>query len=343
MRDLMTPKERLTALMTGQPVDRTPCVPLVLNHAARVLGCRIDEYSTDGRVMARAHVAAYRRYRQDMVCLFSDTAILAEALGTRLHFPADDVPRFEAPAIAEPQDALGLPPADARTSGRLPVLLEAVSGCVEEVGDEVLVGCCYPAPFSTAAALRGTALFARDLYKHPAEAHALLEVAERLALDFAGAVAEAGGVPVLVDPVASGSVISPRAFEEFALPGLRAVLAEIRRLGFPPILHICGRTLLVIEMMADAGADALSLDQIALTDAQRLVGDRVCLMGNVRPTETLLEGTPESVRAEALDCLRACAAAPRGFILASGCEVPVEAPAENVLALIETAREGSAA
>ncbi len=220
------------------------------------------------------------------------------------------------------------------------MLLEAVRGCVEEVGDEVLVGCCYPAPFSTAAALRGTALFARDLYKHPAEAHVLLEKAERLAVDFAGAVAEAGGVPVPVDPVASGSVISPRAFEEFALPGLRTVLGEIRRLGFPPILHICGRTEPVIDMMADAGADALSIDQISLADARRLVGDRVCLMGNVRPTEALLEGTPASVRAEALECMRACAGNPGGFILASGCEVPVEAPAENVLALMDAAREG---
>ncbi len=147
-------------------------------------------------------------------------------------------------------------------------------------------------------------------------------------------------MPVLVDPVASGSVISPRAFEEFALPGLRAVLGEIRRLGFPPILHICGRTAPVIEMMADAGADAMSVDQIALADARRLVGDRVCLMGNVRPTEALLEGTPASVRAEALECLRACADNPRGFILASGCEVPVEVPAENVLALMDAAREG---
>ncbi len=114
MRDRMTPKERLTALMTGQPVDRTPCVPLVLNHAARVLGCSIGEYSDRRRASwRRAHVAAYRRYRHDMICLFSDTAILAEALGTRLHFPADDVPRFEAPAVAEPEDADDLPPADA--------------------------------------------------------------------------------------------------------------------------------------------------------------------------------------------------------------------------------------
>jgi uroporphyrinogen decarboxylase len=339
MRDSMTPKERVMALMSGQPMDRFPCVPLILNHAARVLGCTLGEYAVNGRIMAEAHVAAFRRYRHDMICIFSDTAVLAEALGTRLHFPEDDVPRFESPAVAEPQDAARLAPADARTSGRLPVMLEAIRRCVGEVGDEVLVACCYPAPFSTAAALRGTALFARDLYKHPAEAHVLLDKSLQLVLDFAGAVAEAGGVPVLVDPVASGSVISPRAFREFALPPLKTTLAEIRRLGFPPMLHICGRTAGIIEMMADAGADVLSVDQIDLAEARRLTADRVCLMGNVRPAETLLGGTPEAVRAEALGCLQACADSPRGFVLASGCEVPVETPPENVHALIEAARE----
>lgn len=339
----MTPKERLTAFMSGKPTDCVPCAPLILNHAARVLGCTLREYAVSGRVMADAHVAAFRRYRHDMICLFSDTAVLAEALGTRLHFPEDDVPRFELPAVADPQEAARLAPADARTSGRLPVLLEAVRHCAAEVGDEVLISCCYPAPFSTAAALRGTALFARDLYKHPAEAHVLLDKSLQLVLDFAGAVAEAGGVPVLVDPVASGSVISPRAFREFALPGLTTALAEIRRLGFPPILHICGRTASIIEMMADSGADVLSVDQIDLAEARRLVADRVCLMGNVRTAETLLDGTPETVRAEALRCLLACADSPRGFILASGCEVPVETPPENVHALIAAAREGRGA
>jgi len=49
------------------------------------------------------------------------------------------------------------------------------------------------------------------------------------------------------------------------------------------------------------------------------------------------------VRAEALRCLRACADSPRGFVLASGCEVPVETPPENVHALIAAAREGRGA
>jgi len=337
----MTPRERMTAFLSGRPVDHVPCVPLILNHAARVIGARISEYATDGDVMGRAHVAAWRRYGQDLITIFTDTAVLAEAMGTVLHFPQDDVARFKAPAIARPEDAPKIPQVDARRAGRLPVLLKAIRYCVEEVGGDVFVSCCYPAPFSTAAALRGTALFARDLYKSPDMAHVLLRKSLQLAQDFAEAVTEAGGIPVLVDPVASGSVISRQAFQEFALPYIARTFERIGALGAPPILHICGRTSGIIDLMAQSGAVALSIDQIALREAKAKVGDKVCLMGNVRPAETLLQGTPDAVRAEAAGCLQECKDNPRGFILASGCEVPIETPPENVMALLEVARDSA--
>jgi len=336
-----TPKERVGALLSGRRPDRVPCVPLILNHAARVIGVKVRQYATDGEVMGRAHVAAYRRYGHDLITIFTDTAVLAEAMGTELHFPEDDVARFKAPAVADPGDVDALKEADPRRDGRLPVLLRAIGHCVREVGDEVFVSCCYPAPFSTAAGLRGTAAFARDLYKNPGMAHALLEKSLKLCQGFAEAVVEVGGVPVLVDPVASGSVISRRTFEEFALPYLARNIEAIKALGAPPILHICGRTSTIIDLMADSGASVLSVDQIELREARERVGDRVCLMGNVRPAETLLGGSPEDVRAEARRCLEDCADNPAGFILSSGCEVPIAAPPENLMALMEVARQAS--
>jgi uroporphyrinogen decarboxylase len=334
----MTPKERIGAFLAGKPVDRVPCVPLVLNHSARLIGMPIKQYATDGAAMGRANVAAYRRYGQDLITLFSDTAVTAEALGTGLTFPEDDVPRVTAPCVGSLEEALALAPVDARTAGRLPVLLEAVRHCVKEVGDEVFVGVCYPAPFSTAAALRGTAMLARDVIRRPELVNVLIEQSTELCIDFADAVAEVGGIPMLVDPVATGSILSRRAFETFALPGIRRVMAHISSLGMPTVLHICGRTSGIIDLMADSGSAVLSIDQITLTEARQKVGDRVCLMGNIRPTETLLGGAVEDVRREALQCMADCADSPGGFILATGCEVPIDAPPENVLALMDVAR-----
>ncbi len=105
----MTPKQRIGNFLMGKPIDRVPCVPLVLNHCARVLGVKVREFATDGAVMGRANVAAWRRYGHDLITIFTDTAILAEALGTRLKFPEDDAARVDRPAVAEPADADRLP------------------------------------------------------------------------------------------------------------------------------------------------------------------------------------------------------------------------------------------
>jgi uroporphyrinogen decarboxylase len=338
MKDRFTPKERIGAFLGGKPIDRVPCVPLILNHAARLIGESVYRHATDGAVMGRAHVAAYRRYGQDLITIFSDTANLAEAMGTKLKYPDDDVPRVDTPVVREPDDVKKLRPIDVRTAGRLHVCLEAIRHCVREVGGEVFVSCCFSAPFTTAAGLRGTATIARDTIRNPKLAHEILDASLKAVNDFSSAVVEAGGIPVLVDPVASGSVLSRGAFEEFALPGIRSAFEHIRSLGSVPILHICGRTTTIIDLMAQSGAAVLSIDQMDLREAKERVGKQVCLMGNVRPAQTLLGGTPESVRAEAEKCLADAGDSPGGFILASGCEVPIESPQANVAALIDVAR-----
>lgn len=334
----MTPKERIGAFLSGQKIDRVPCVPLILNHAARIIGVTIRQYTMSGETMGQAHVAAYRRYGQDLICIFADTGIVAEAMGSGLDYPEDDVPRVARPLVATPDDLDKVVPIDVRRAGRLPVYLEAIRHCVKEVGNEVFVSCCYPAPFTTAAGVRGTDQLARDLIKRPALAHSLLEKSLAVVEEFAVAVTEAGGIPVLVDPVASGSLLSRKIYEEFAHPYTIKALARIKALGLPPILHICGKTSTIVDLMAASGAAVLSLDRIELSEARAKVGDKVCLMGNVRPAETLLQGTPDDVRREARRCLDDCKTSPGGFILASGCEVPIEAPPENVLALVEAAR-----
>ena len=166
MSETMTPKERVGAFLSGQAADRLPCTPLILNHAARILGVPVREYATDGGVMGRAHVAAYRRYGHDLIAIFTDTAIMAEALGTELYFPDDDVARFSEPAVQTPEAAADLEPVDAATAGRLPLLLEAVRHCVEEVGDEVLVSCCYPAAKCCRRSSVGSSM-PRKCWKHP--------------------------------------------------------------------------------------------------------------------------------------------------------------------------------
>ena len=73
--------------------------------------------------------------------------------------------------------------------------VQLIRHCVEAVGDEVFVACCYGAPFTNAACLRGTDMLARDLRRNPGLAHELLRKFLQLALDFTDAVVEPAGCP----------------------------------------------------------------------------------------------------------------------------------------------------
>jgi uroporphyrinogen-III decarboxylase len=71
------------------------------------------------------------------------------------------------------------------------------------------------------------------------------------------------------------------------------------------ILHICGDTSDRLDLMADSGAVAISLDNVVdLAFAKKQVGNRVLISGNVSPVTTMLMGTPEDVMREARNNLR---------------------------------------
>lgn len=91
--------------------------------------------------------------------------------------------------------------------------------------------------------------------------------------------------------------------------------------------------------MAESGADILSIDNIDLMEAKELVGDKVCLMGNVSPADGMLKGNPDVIDAMVRDCVLKASDNPRGFVLATGCEVPIKTPHENMVAFLEAGRK----
>jgi len=143
------------------------------------------------------------------------------------------------------------------------------------------------------------------------------------------------------DSLASPDMISPATYRKWAWPSehkfFEAINPVAERHGAATVLHICGNTTPVLDLMANTGAQILELDhKVSLKTAKRLVGNRVCLMGNLDPVELLWRGSPRAVDLAARQAI-AEAGADAGFILGSGCEVPVSAPPENLKAMIAAA------
>lgn len=340
MKDLMTPLERAAAYNAGKEVDRLPCVPIVGNTAARVIGVKVSDLRYSAENIANAHIAAYRLFGYDNIRIFTDLYTLAEAMGAKVHYPDDETAYLEAPAAADESGIDGLVPADPLKDGRLPAFLDAVGIALEAVGKEVPVTAALTGPFTTASFLIGAEKLARLTLQNPEAVRKLCEVSLQSALNYAEAVIDAGAAPSLTDPMSSGTVVSRRVFEEFAYPYLSRLIEYIHGRGKAVTLHICGKTGKIWDLMADAGADCISVDdEISLADAKNAVGNRVRIMGNVRPSEIMLLGSPEDVRRATAACVAAAHDSPKGLIVASGCSLPTETPFENIHKMLDTVRE----
>ena len=347
----MTSLERIRRAARLELSEVVPVAPYMGNHGAKVGGVLISDYCRDGKLMAEAQIRAWEIYGQDVVVAQSDNYYIAEGFGVKTRFMDDSTPVFDAPAIMELADIYKLRVPDPYRDGRMPVYLEAVSILANTFKDDVCIRGAGTGPFSLASHLMGTERFLYELAMAEADEDeealaalaALMELTSDALIAFSRALMASGAHLVMCgDSLASISVISPSMYKKWAFPYEKKVFSALReeceQRGAYSILHVCGKMTPVLEAMADTGAHILEIDSLVdLAEAKARVGDRVCLMGNLNPTEILLQGTPEKVDAAATAAIEA-AGRNGGFILGSGCEVPIFAPQENLKAMIAAAR-----
>jgi len=337
VKDLLTPRERFGLLVIDEPQDRVPVFPLVTAHAARVAGVPVRDYYTDGAAMARSQLVAQELYGTDFISFFSEVGLVAEALGSQFDYPEDDLPLLTMPkwpGLAAMDEA----EVDPFKDGRLRVYLDAITYAYEARGDTVPILAYVPAPFTTAQQLVDQEAFLLGLLTEPDHVHNLLVYATRSIIRFCRAIIGAGGLPILVDPLASGSVISVEHYREFALPSEAEVIRYLHRYDLDVVLHICGDTDSIISLMPESGADLLSIDRIGLEAAIAGAGDRCRIIGNY-DTSAILLSDPATIEREVGAMVLAGKRCPKGFVAATGCEVPVETPPENVRAFVRAAKE----
>ncbi|MEL7635488.1 MULTISPECIES: uroporphyrinogen decarboxylase family protein [Sporomusa] len=340
MQDQMTPAQRAAAIAKGSLADRLPCNPNIANGTARIYGCKISEFKHNPKAIAQAQMAAYHKFGGDSLRIFTDLFPWAEAMGATVSYPEDDTADLLKPAIVSVQDIDKLRPADPYKDGRLPVQLEAMKYLKELAKDEVPCSAGIVGAFTNAFFLFSTNETLKLIHKNPQAVHKLCRVSLETCKAYAQAALDIGLNPTISEPMSSCTVVSPKVFREFSLPYLKELVEFIKSYGPNPVIHICGQTKKIWKDVADLGIGGMSIDNVAsLQECKLAIGSQTKIMGNVDPGGIMYSGTPQDVRLKTLEGILDAYDSPKGYVVMSGCSLPVETPLENIQMMMDTVRE----
>jgi uroporphyrinogen-III decarboxylase len=139
---------------------------------------------------------------------------------------------------------------------------------------------------------------------------------------------------------ASNTYISPKMYEEFDLPSTRELVETFADAGIVTVLHFDANWTKNFSLLRAFPAKKCILHLDGFSDifkAKEILGDRLCLMGDVHPA--LLVGGSKDEVADYCRRLIKTVGKGGGFILSPGCECPLNAKPENVKVMVEIAHE----
>ncbi|MBN2381280.1 uroporphyrinogen decarboxylase family protein [bacterium] len=332
----LTGKERIKSAYKRTFVDRIPFYPISGAFTAKIVNSTVSRYLQDVETFVHAQFEYYQRYKPDVVVMLADLLIEAEAMGARLRFPENSICETEEYLLADKGQLKRLGVPDPSRDGRMPYFIEACQQISKEIGDSA-VGSTICGPWAVAGALRGIEALIYDTMDDPDFVHRLMELTTLVVIEFASAVRETGVGISLSEAPTSCSLISPDIYKEFIEPYYRKLVSVFKEKKTGLTIHICGYIDPIMTEVSQCGFSAISFD--SPSSLAKMVEDnqgRCVLIGNISTSlfgNAQLEDMETSIRT----CLET-AAAGSGYILSSGCEVPLDSPLESLDFFMNTAQ-----
>ncbi|MGI5825761.1 MAG: uroporphyrinogen decarboxylase family protein [Bacillota bacterium] len=339
--DQMTPVERNAAMANGEPFDRYGIVPFFVTVAGKVAGMTHREKRSTAKNQAAAQIACYERFGHD--CLVVEYGLLGvgQAVGSTLTDPEDDATAIDTYAIQNLDDLsmLDLDKVRKVNDPWLELNYDAASIVLEKVGDEVPVGISIPGPFTVASTICPTDYLLKSTIRCPEKLHNIMRFSTDAVKIVFDEFLDLGVGYTLCDPVASGTILRTKVYDEFVAPYTKELMDYFHSKGSGATYHICGDTTNITESMVNTGCDALSLDnRVDLAVAKEKVGHRVPIMGNVDPVGVIYQGNKETIYEEVKNCMAKAYDNPCGYVLSTGCDIPIGTTLENMDIMMDAFR-----
>jgi len=318
-------------------VDRIPAYPIMGQCNAQLIGATIREFLLVPKIFVKAQVAAYERYKPDIIVMQGDLLMEPHAMGNELRFPEDSMCISTKLALEDKGKLSSLQLPDPTKDGRMPLYLEVIAESKKIITDSVVSG-VLAGPWTIAIGLRGAAELIRDAMKDPDYVHELMKFCTRISIRFGEALHPLKAGLSYSEAPASCSLISPNMYQSFVFPYHKQIVDHFKEKKVGVGLHICGYADPILEDIVNTGVTNISIDAPTdLAKAVEVTKGKAVLIGNVN-TGLFFTGTRDAMKQAIRNCLD-IVSEQSGYILASGCEVPGIAPPEKIDWFMELADE----
>lgn len=313
---------------------KLPIIPLLGAPGVKISRTTLKENLTNGETQYRTLSLLLEKFQPDGIFPMMDLSVEPEALGLKIEFPDNAPPSVREHSIKNYEDLESLKRNWKGVGGRMSVFIDVVKRMSKNFN--VLKGGYVLGPFTLSGELVGVEDFLQVLISDPGFAKGVLEFATQVVKLYAEELLSAGAdVIAILDP--TSVTLSPRYFQMFSAPYIKEMMESLKN---PTVLHICGNTSHLIEKMVETGAAGLSLDSMVdLREVAGKVPKNVAIIGNLDPVTVFWQANPETVERKTRELIEEM----RGidnFILSSGCDIPIEAPLENIHAFMKAGRAG---
>jgi len=336
----MNSRERVAALFAGKKPDYIPVFSGYGNitvHGLKKYGWKFAEIHTDPVKMAKMANSTYELFGYECSVAPFDMAVEAEVLGSKANFYTHQdgilyptIVQHVSEKVTELEIKV---PADIAGAKRVPVVTEALGMMKKAVGDEVMIGSWVLGPYTLAGQLVDIADLAKSAFKRTELVNQILEQLTDYLIKLIAIYRQAGAEYITVREMGAGpDILSPRMFKVLIQPHLQRLFASIES---PKVLHICGDTNAIVELMNECGADVLSLEKKNdIVETRRKLGNDALIFGDIDPYGVLVQGTVADVDRAVKEAFDAGVNA-----LWPGCDIWPDVPAENMKAMMDSARK----
>jgi [methyl-Co(III) methanol-specific corrinoid protein]:coenzyme M methyltransferase len=327
----VTRRKAILDLLSGKKIDTQPAFSGLIHITAAGLqreGLSFQEVHKDARKMARASASTFKLTGLPSAVAPLDMCVEAEALGAAIDFR--ETAEFAFPRVAKPRFSSAKfitfeseDDFEILNRGRIKLVCEALELLREDIGDEAVLGGMIPGPFTLLLFLVEPGGLFADMKREPGAVQEALAQLSSLLSRVALAYRNAGADFITVhDMGGSPGFIGPAKYEQFAFPAEKSLLTQ---LPSPHVLSVCGNTDPSMSLIAQTGADAISVDQLTDLGQARKILRGTLLFGNIDPVAALWQGNA----AEITEAVRAAKAAGVDAVW-PGCDLLLQTPLENI-------------